>query len=196
MIKNNLTKTGLYFGSFNPIHIGHLIIAEHVLNNTDLMQIWFVVSPQNPLKTSASLLNEYHRLHLVQLAIKDNLRLKASDIEFNLPRPSYTINTLNYFAEKYSNHQFHVILGSDSFKNISQWKNYQTLLKNYKIIVYKRQEFDIKNPPQVIYLPEAPILDISSTFIRKSIREGKSTLYLLPDKVREEIERGGYYKNH
>src|ERR1700761_3280074 len=126
-------KIGLYFGSFNPIHIGHLIIANHVASSTDLQQVWFVVSPQNPLKPSGSLLNEYHRLHFIRLAIEGEKKLHASDIEFNLPKPSYTVDTLAYLKEKYPNHEFSIIMGSDSFCNITHWKNYEVILKNYPL---------------------------------------------------------------
>ena len=122
-------KIGLYFGSFNPIHIGHLIIANHIVNNTDLDKLWFVISPQNPFKNSTSLLNEYHRLHMVNAAIDGETRLRASNVEFKLPKPSYTIDTLTYLNEKYPQHEFSIIMGSDGFKNLDKWKNYQTLIK-------------------------------------------------------------------
>ena len=134
---------GLYFGSYNPIHIGHLIIGSHVANHTDIQQVWFVVSPQNPLKPSSVLLNEYHRLHLVQLALGDDPQLKASDVEFKLPRPSYTIDTLTYLKEKYPQHRFSIIMGSDSFQNLPRWKNFDLLLKNYSFIIYRRPGFEI-----------------------------------------------------
>src|SRR5690606_30040136 len=127
---------GVYFGSFNPIHHGHLIIANFIVQHTEMDQVWFVVSPQNPLKKSGSLLNEYHRLYLVQASIEDESSLKASDIEFRLPKPSYTIDTLIYLEEKFPMHQFAVIMGSDSYKNLPAWKNYSQLLKNYAVIVY------------------------------------------------------------
>src|SRR4030095_14391555 len=172
-------KIGLYFGSFNPVHIGHLIIANHIINNTDLKKIWFVISPQNPLKLSKTLLNEYQRLHLVRLAIEDDNNLKASDIEFTLPRPSYTIDTLTYLREKYPQHQFAIIMGSDSFQNIYKWKNYQQLIDNNKIIIFKRPGFEIKKTyPSLIILDNAPLLDISSTTIRNLINDGKSIRYL------------------
>jgi nicotinate-nucleotide adenylyltransferase len=138
-------KIGLYFGSFNPIHIGHLIIASHVADHTEMQQVWFVVSPQNPLKPSSVLLNEYHRLHLVHLAIEDDLRLKASEVEFKLPRPSYTIDTLTYLQEKYPQHEFSVIMGSDSFQNLPRWKNFEQLVKNYAFIIYNRPGFEVKD---------------------------------------------------
>jgi nicotinate-nucleotide adenylyltransferase len=188
---------GLYFGSFNPIHIGHLIIANFVVQNTDIQQIWFIVSPQNPLKKSNSLLNEYHRLYLVQVSVEDEPALKASDIEFRLPRPSYTIDTLTYLAEKYPMHNFSVIMGSDSFQNLSEWKNHKQLLENYKLIVYERPNYPPQNTfnaSHVVFL-KAPLLEISSTYVRKVIKEGKSIRYLVPEKVRIEIERNSYYRS-
>ncbi len=186
---------GLYFGSFNPIHIGHLIIANHLLNETDIEKIWFVVSPQNPFKKKDNLLNEYHRLHLVRLAIEEDNRMKASDIEFDLPQPSYTINTLAFLKEKYPQHRFNIIMGSDSYQNIDKWKNADLILKDYKLFIYQRPGFDIKDPvPKNIHVLQAPLISISATQIRDLIRNGKSARYLVPDKVLEEIEKGGYYK--
>ncbi len=188
-------KIGLYFGSFNPIHIGHLIIASYIANNTEQEQVWFVVSPQNPLKASSTLLNEYHRLHLVKLATEEDKQLKASDIEFKLPRPSYTIDTLAHLQEKYPQHQFFIIMGSDSLQNIHKWKNHEQLLKGYPFLIYKRQGFEIKEIPGAdIRQVNAPFLDISATVIRKMIKDGKSIRYLVPEKVRLEIEQNGYYK--
>lgn len=189
-------KVGLYFGSFNPIHIGHLIIANHVVEHTDVDQVWLVVSPQNPLKPAASLLNEYQRLHLVQLAIENNERLKASDVEFKLPKPSYTIDTLIYLEEKYPNHRFSLILGGDSYSNIGKWKNADILQKNYNLIIYQRPKFAIANDTanKNITVLNAPLLDISATTIRQHIKQKKSIQYLVTDKVREEIEKNGYYR--
>jgi nicotinate-nucleotide adenylyltransferase len=188
-------KIGLYFGSFNPIHLGHCIIANHVLYNCDVERIWFVVSPHNPLKETNALLNESHRLHLVQLAIENETKFKASNIEFSLPRPSYTIDTLSYLAEKYPQHEFSIIMGGDSFQNITKWKNYETLLKHHKIIVYNRPGFTIdlalsKN----IEVVNAPLLDISSTYIRNLIKERKSIRYLVTDEVMNDIKANGFYK--
>ncbi len=186
---------GLYFGSFNPVHTGHLIIASHVVNQTNIQQVWLVVSPQNPFKSSAGLLNEYDRLHLVNLAIDDETRIKASDVEFKLPRPSYTIDTLTYLREKYPQHQFSIVMGSDGFQNLPKWKNADLLIKEYSFIIYKRPGFDITDTWNAsIQILDAPMLDISATLIRNNIREGKSIRYLVPDKVREEIERNNYYK--
>src|SRR5690606_14995812 len=134
---------GLYFGSFNPIHIGHLIIANHIIENTDIDKIWFIVSPHNPLKDAHSLLNEYDRLHLTELAIKDDPRFRASNVEFHLPKPSYTIDTLTYLKEKFPFERFSVIIGSDSFQNLSRWKNYEQLIADFSLVVYKRPGFEI-----------------------------------------------------
>ena len=186
---------GLYFGSFNPVHIGHLIIAKHVLNSTDLKQVWMIVSPQNPLKSSGSLINEYVRLRLLQTALDGEYNLKASKIEFNLPKPSYTVNTLAYLKEKYPQHEFSVIMGSDSFCNLTKWKNYEVIIKNHLLYIYNRPGFPVENTLNAsIKILEAPLLEISSTRIRKLIKEGKSIRYLVPDSVKEEIEKNNYYK--
>ncbi|HLL41598.1 MAG TPA: nicotinate (nicotinamide) nucleotide adenylyltransferase [Segetibacter sp.] len=188
-------RIGLYFGSFNPIHLGHLIIANYIVENWDIKQVWFVVSPQNPLKKSSSLLNEYHRLYLVQIAIEGNSKFRYSDIEFKLPRPSYTIDTLTYLHEKYNSHEFIIIIGSDSLKNISKWKNSEELLKRFSFCVYQRPGFEVEDETRAnIHLLKAPLLEISSTHIRNTIQTGKSIKYLVPDNVLEEIERNGYYR--
>ena len=188
-------KIGLFFGSFNPIHHGHLMVASFIANHTDLQQIWLVVSPQNPHKSQSSLLNEYDRLHLAQLAIEDDTQIKVSDIEFKLPKPSYTIDTLTYLQEKYPQHQFYVIMGSDSFQNLPKWKNFEALVKNYQFIVYKRPGFDIseKYGADVTYL-EAPMLELSATLIRNNCKDGITIRYLVPEDVRLEIERNNYFK--
>lgn len=187
-------KIGLYFGSFNPIHIGHLIIGSFVANNTDVEQVWFVVSPHNPLKKTSTLLNEYHRLHLVQLATEKDPQLKWSDIEFKLPRPSYTIDTLTYLQEKYTSHSFSIIIGSDSFQNLHKWKNSEVLLSNYKFYVYQRPGFLVETTAENVTLLKAPLLDISATAIREALKSGRSVRYLVSEEVREEIEKNGYYK--
>lgn len=188
-------KIGLYFGSFNPIHIGHLIIASHIIDNTDLNQLWFVVSPHNPLKESSSLLNENQRYHLVQSAIDQDVRFRASNIEFQLPRPSYTIDTMAYFEEKYPQHEFAIIMGGDSVQNLPKWKNYQTLIDRYKIYVYKRPGSDPESlNNKNIFIIDAPLLDISATQIRNKIKAKQSIQYLVPDVVKEFIEQAGYYK--
>ncbi|MFL5808605.1 MAG: nicotinate (nicotinamide) nucleotide adenylyltransferase [Flavisolibacter sp.] len=188
-------NVGLYFGSFNPIHIGHLIIANHILNETDIQRIWFVISPQNPFKTSSSLLNEYDRLHLLQKAIEGDDRLKASEIEFSLPKPSYTSHTLTYLTEKYPFNQFTVIMGSDSFQNLGKWKNAETIIANHHILVYLRPDFSVDNSlPRNVTILQAPLLQISATYIRDCIQEGKSIKYMVPKIVEEEIEKSSFYK--
>jgi nicotinate-nucleotide adenylyltransferase len=188
-------KIGLYFGSFNPVHVAHLIIANHILNETDIGKVWFVVSPQNPFKSESSLLNEYHRLHLVKTAIEDDNRIKASDIEFTLPKPSYTSTTLAYLKEKNPEHEFCIIMGSDSFQNLHKWKNYEAIIKEYEVYVYLRPGFEVTNHVNArLHLVDAPLLQLSATQIRQYIKEGKSIRYLVPENVREEIEKGGYYK--
>jgi nicotinate-nucleotide adenylyltransferase len=189
-------KIGLYFGSFNPIHTGHLIIANHLLNSTNLTKVWFIVSPQNPFKENSTLLNEYSRIHLLKLATEDDYRIKVSDIEFNLPKPSYTATTLIHLEEKYPGNEFSIIMGSDSFQNLHKWKNYESITKNYPIYIYLRPGFEVKNDINAsIQIVEAPLLEISSTSIRELIKNGKSIRYMVPDIVMEEIEKGGYYKS-
>ena len=188
-------KIGLYFGSFNPVHTGHLIIAQHFLNETELSQIWLVVSPQNPFKQQKQLLNEYDRLHLVNLAIEKSQNLKATDIEFRLPKPSYTINTLTYLKEKHPQHEFAIIMGSDSLQNLDQWKNADQIMEGYPIYVYERPGFAAKNEKvKKLITRSAPLLEISATHIRELIQKGKSIRFLVPDAVCDEIENAGYYK--
>ena len=188
-------KIGLYFGSFNPVHHGHLIIANYVAYNTDCQQVWFIVTPQNPLKKQKSLLHETHRKHLIDLAIEGNNMLKSSSVEFKLPKPSFTIDTLTYLDEQFPQHQFTIIMGSDSFTNIKKWKNWQTLLQNYPIIIYNRPgyPFDSANHNISIQILDAPLLQISSTLIRGMIKLKKSIQYLVPDIVTEEIRNQQYY---
>lgn len=189
-------KVGLYFGSFNPVHVGHLIIANHAANETDLNQVWFVVSPQNPFKQSSSLLNEYHRLHLIKSAIEGENKLRASNVEFSLPKPSYTCDTLAYLTEKFPEHEFCILMGSDGFQNFDKWKNYESILKNCSIYIYKRAGFEITNSfGAKVKILEAPLLEISSTHIRNLIKSKKSIRFLVPDIVKEEIELAGYYKS-
>ncbi len=188
-------KIGLYFGSFNPVHNGHLIIAQHILNETGLAQVWFVVSPQNPFKPQNQLLSEYDRLYLVKLAIEKSAHLKAVDIEFHLPKPSYTVNTLAYLKEKYPKHEFAIIMGSDSLQNLDQWKNADYIMENYPVYVYTRPGFEAKQKKvKRLILVTAPLLEISATHIRELIQSGKSIRFLVPDTVCEEIENSGYYK--
>ena len=189
-------KIGLYFGSFNPIHIGHLIISEYVYNNTSVEQVWFVLSPQNPLKISSTLLKAYDRLHLLKLAIEDNPVFQTSDVEFKLPLPSYTIDTLIYLSEKYPQHRFVIIMGSDSFQNIKNWKNYELLLRDYEIIIYERPGFKVDTAmlEKHTLLQGAPLLEISATQIRNQLKARKSVRYMLPPKVYQEVIDNKYYQ--
>ena len=188
-------KIGLFFGSFNPIHNGHLIIANYIAFSGFVDQVWFVLSPQNPLKPQSELLNEYHRQYMLQSAIDGENKLRCCIIEFNLPKPSYTIDTLTYLKDKYPQHQFKIIIGSDSFRNIKKWKNGELLLKEFSFIIYNRSGYEIEeNLNGNIIVLNAPLLDISSTAIREMIRDNKSIKFLVPDVVKEEIERNHYYK--
>ena len=187
-------KVGLYFGSFNPIHQGHLIIANHILNEVDLNRIWFVVSPQNPFKEFGVLLNTYDRLHLVAKAIQNDRRLKGSDIEFHLPKPSYTSTTLTYLKEKYPGYQFSIIIGSDSFQNLGKWKNCESIINNYELIIYKRPGFEVINSIGArISIMNAPLLEISATYIRELVRKNKSIKYLVPESIEQEIQENRFY---
>ena len=189
-------KVGLYFGSFNPIHNGHLIIAQFMLNQAGLDEVWFVVSPQNPFKQSSSLLNEYHRLHLIKSAIDGENGLRASNVEFSLPRPSYTVDTLAYLKEKFPTYDFSLLMGSDGFKNLDKWKNFENIIKNHPIYIYKRPGFEITEThgAKINILETAPLLEISSTKIRELIKKRKSIRFLVPDVVKNEIELAGYYR--
>lgn len=188
-------KVGLYFGSFNPIHIGHLIIANHILNETNLQKVWFVLSPQNPFKHSATLLNEFDRLHLVQKAVEGDDRLKASDIEFSLPKPSYTSHTLAYLKEKHPAYEFSIIMGSDSFQNLGKWKNAEAIINHYPILVYERPGFPVENTLGAsVQVMNAPLLEISATHIREAIQQGKSIKYLVPESVESEIVTNRFFK--
>ena len=176
---------GLFFGSFNPIHQGHLIIAQAVLNDGGVDEVWFVVSPHNPLKDSKSLIHHFDRIDMVELAIEGNHRFKASDIEFNLPQPSYTVDTLAYLADQYPGRQFRLIIGEDNLENFPKWKNHEVIIENYGLLVYSRpgaQVTTYKNHRNVKYL-KAPLIHISATYIRQKVREQKSIKYLVPDKV-------------
>jgi len=191
-----MIKTGLYFGSFNPIHVGHMAIANYMVEYTEIDQLWFVVSPQNPLKKKKTLLDDYHRLELVNRAIGDDLRFRASKVEFNLPKPSYTIDTLTYLSEKYPTHQFFILMGSDNLEYIHKWKNAEVLLQNYDIIVYPRPGFQIdpsKQNPR-IQIADAPLMEISSTFIRDSIKEGKDIRHFLPYRTWDYLQQTNFYK--
>jgi nicotinate-nucleotide adenylyltransferase len=190
-------KIGLFFGSFNPIHTGHLIISEYMADSTDLDQVWLVVSPHNPLKTRASLANDFDRLHMVQLAIDDNLKLRASNIEFSLSKPSYTIDTMAYLHEKYPEHLFSLIMGSDNLQTINKWKNYNLLLERYTIHIYNRPGSENLVAPENaadVRFHHVPLLDISSTFIRQRIAEGHSIRYMVPESVYQFLDGSRLYR--
>jgi len=190
-------KTGLFFGSFNPIHIGHLVIAEYMVEFTELDKVWFVISPQNPLKPERSLLSEKQRLQMVRQAIEFDNRFKASTVEFDLPRPSYTINTLTHLKEKYPKQEFALIMGADNITTLHKWKNYEHLLESNEIYVYPRKESctipDYAKRPSV-HLTEAPVMEISSTFIRNAIKDKKDVRHMLPAQVAEYIKEMHFYE--
>ncbi len=201
-------KIGLYFGTFNPIHVGHLIIANHMAEHSDLEQIWMVVTPHNPLKQKNTLLDDYHRLHLVRLATEDYPKIKPSDIEFKLPQPNYTVNTLAHLMEKYPQHEFSLIMGEDNLKSFHKWKNYEYILQHHDIYIYPRLEvkgrtgeaiseeaenLELKNHPR-IHIIDAPIVEISSTFIRENIKNKRNIRPLLPHNVWEYVDHNNFYK--
>ena len=191
-------KIGLYFGTFNPIHAGHLIIANHMAEYSGLDQIWLVVTPHNPLKKKSTLLDDHHRLQMVFLATEDYPKLKPSDVEFRLPQPSYTVNTLAHLQEKFPLHEFSLIMGEDNLNSLHKWKNYEILLQNHDIYVYPRINTEVINPDIAaaarIHKVEAPVIEISSTFIRNSIKEGKNVRPLLPEKVWQYVVHNLFYK--
>ncbi|SDM50490.1 nicotinate (nicotinamide) nucleotide adenylyltransferase [Pedobacter antarcticus] len=180
-----MSKTGLFFGSFNPIHMGHLVIAGHMAHFTDLDEVWLVVSPHNPLKNKKGLGNMYDRLEMARLATEFSEGLQVSNIEFSLPQPSYTVDTLAYLQEKHPTREFVLIMGADNLSSLSKWKNYEVLLKNYKIYVYPRPGSVIeewKDHPSIT-LTDTPQMDISSTFIRQALKDNKNIEFLVPDSV-------------
>jgi len=188
-------KIGLFFGSFNPIHTGHLIIANYLANNTDLDKVWLVVSPQNPLKKYGDLINTYDRLEMAKLATDNNKKIEVSDVELKLPQPSYTIDTLIHLHEKYPQHEFSIIMGSDNLVSLPKWKNYKTLLRDYRIYVYPRPGYEnaeLASHPSVT-ITMTPLMELSATFIRKSLAEKKNVQYFVPDSVLEFIESKNLY---
>ena len=205
-------KIGLYFGTFNPIHVGHLIIANHMAEHSDLDQVWMVVTPHNPLKKKSTLLDDYHRLQMVHLSTENFPKIKPSDIEFKLSQPNYTLNTLVHLEEKYPNYEFSLIMGEDNLKSLHKWKNYKVILENHEIYVYPRLETISSAEEEIstdtdnlnlkisekfrtkIYLIDAPVVEISSTFIRDNIKKGKNVQPLLPTKVWEYIDHNNFYK--
>jgi nicotinate-nucleotide adenylyltransferase len=201
-------KVGLYFGTFNPIHVGHLIIANHMAEHAGLDQVWMVVTPHNPLKKKSTLLDDYHRLQMVYLATEDFPKIRPSDIEFKLSQPNYTVNTLVHLQEKFPNYDFSLIMGEDNLKSLHKWKNYEAILAHHEIYVYPRLEskeetdevssteaghLSFKNHPR-IHMIDAPVVEISSTFIRANIKKGKNVQPLLPGKVWEYIDHNNFYK--
>lgn len=187
---------GLFFGSFNPIHVGHMALANYMVEFTDMEQVWFVISPHNPLKEKASLLNQNQRLYMVNVAIEDDARFKSSTIEFDLPQPSYTINTLVHLKEKYPQHTFSLIIGQDNLESFHKWKNYEEILKKYKLYVYPRpgaKSSELEQHPNVV-LTQAPFIDISSTFIRDAIKKKKDVRHYLPEKAWQYIDEMNLYK--
>jgi len=189
-------KIGLYFGSFNPVHAGHMVIANYMLAFGGLDRLWFVVSPQNPLKEKSSLLADHHRLELVRLSIGDNHKMKASNIEFKLPKPSYTIHTLAYLGEKHPEHSFTLIMGSDNLATLHKWKNYEELLRHHEILVYPRPGSDggpLKAHPHV-KLIDAPLVEISSTFIREAVKNKKDVRYYMQPAAWEYMREMHFYE--
>jgi nicotinate-nucleotide adenylyltransferase len=193
MSKKNI---GLFFGTFNPVHIGHMVIASYMAEFADLDEVWMVVSPHNPFKEKASLLDDYQRLHMVNLAIDNHPKLRASDIEFKLSQPSYTINTLTHLYEKFPGYHFSLIMGSDNLDNFKKWKNYERILEISRLIVYPRPGYDggdLKNHPSVKWV-EAPLMQISSTFIRHALKQKKNLHFIIPDKVLQYIQEMHFYE--
>lgn len=192
-----MTQTiGLFFGSFNPVHIGHMAIAEYIYEFSDIDQLWFVVSPQNPLKRRKNLLADHHRLEMVYLAIDDDPRFRVSDIEFHMPKPSYTVDTLAYFSGKYPDYEFVMILGADNLVSFDKWKNCELLAEKYKRLVYPRHgvsEEEMKKHKNIEVIP-APKIEVSSSFIREAIKDGKRVRYFLPEKVYKYIDEMNFYR--
>ena len=198
-----MKKIGLFFGSFNPIHIGHLILANYILENSDMDELWFVVSPQNPFKEKKSLLKDHNRLDMVEIAIRNYPKMRASNVEFSLPTPSYTVDTLTYLNEKYPDYSFSLIMGEDNLKSLHKWKNYEILLKNHHIIVYPRvSKNDAPNSETVselknhenISLIDAPIIELSATEIRNMIKDNKNVRPMLPPEVFEYLDGSNFYR--
>jgi nicotinate-nucleotide adenylyltransferase len=191
-------KIGLYFGTFNPIHIGHLAIANHMAEFSDLEQVWMVVTPHNPLKKKSTLLDDHHRLQMVFLATEDYPKIKPSDIEFKLPQPNYTVNTLAHLQEKFPQHEFSLIMGEDNLNSLQKWKNYEVILQNHEVYVYPRINSEVPDTRFVnhsrIHKIDAPMMEISSTFIRNCIKNGKNAMPLLPTKVWDYIDHNLFYK--
>jgi nicotinate-nucleotide adenylyltransferase len=191
-----MRKTGLFFGSFNPVHTGHMVIANYMATQTDLDEVWLIVSPQNPLKEKKSLARDHDRLHLLRLAVGDNTHLRASDVEFSLPKPSYTIDTLTYLREKYPEREFVLIMGGDNLATLHKWKNYEILLRDYPIYVYQRPQYPLgklaDHPSVTIW--EAPLMQISASYIRRCLQSGHSVEYLVPEAVYRYFDKSSLYR--
>ena len=191
-----MTHIGLFFGSFNPVHVGHMIIANYMVEYTAIDELWMVLSPHNPFKSQQSLANDYDRLHLLKLAIGEHAKVKASDVEFSLPKPSYTIDTLSYLKEKYPKKRFSLIMGGDNIASFHKWKNYEQILAEHDIYVYKRgvnNEHQLGETDRVKYA-EAPLLNISASYIRSAIKQRKSVQYLVTEEVFEYLNSNNIYK--
>ncbi len=191
-----MTHIGLFFGSFNPVHVGHMIIANYMVEYTAMDELWMVLSPQNPFKSQQSLANDYDRLHLLRLAIGEHAKVKASDVEFSLPKPSYTIDTLSYLKEKYPKKRFSLIMGGDNIASFHKWKNYEQILAEHDIYVYKRgvnNEHQLGETDRVKYA-EAPLLNISASYIRSAIKQRKSVQYLVTEEVFKYLNSNNIYK--
>lgn len=202
-------KIGLYFGTFNPIHVGHLVIANYMADFTDLDKVWMVVSPQNPLKQKSSMLKDYHRLMMARIATEENAKLHISNIEFDLPRPSYTSDTLAYLMDKHPNDEFCLIMGEDNLRTFHKWKNYEHILKSHQLYVYPRNltegekkeveaysdaTVELREHPNVKFFDQVPVMRISSSFIRQAIKDGKDVRYLLSDPVYQFVTEMHFYK--
>ena len=188
-------KIGLFFGSFNPMHIGHKVIASYMAEFSELEQVWFVVSPQNPLKQKQSLLDQYHRLMIIRMELEDNPKLEVSDIEFGMPQPSYTIDTLVRLKEEHPENEYALIMGADNLQNFHKWKNYEQILADYSVYVYPRPGIEISGKHENIHIVKGvPQMEISASFIRKSIKEGKNISYLMPEKAWKYTDEMNFYK--
>ena len=188
-------KIGLFFGSFNPMHIGHKVIASYMAEFSELEQVWFVVSPQNPLKQKQSLLDQYHRLMIIRMELEDNPKLEVSDIEFGMPQPSYTIDTLVRLKEEHPENEYALIMGADNLQNFHKWKNYEQILADYSVYVYPRPGIEISGKHENIHIVKGvPQMEISASFIRKSIKEGKDISYLMPEKAWKYTDEMNFYK--